>query len=390
MIGKTILPYSSGSAGTIIVGTGKYAVKFIDYDGTILKIHNVNAGESAIKPANPTLTNCTFNGWIGDYTNIQYATVIGASYNSAHTYLDLTINANHGLTPTLYLTKTNTTALNVYNDSTNALMATTSTAGTVAIPLTFASAGQYILRIEATANYSFSTYIFGINNLYQIYALKNVILGNRVTSIGLSAFSPCYSLQSVVIPNSVTSIGSSAFSACSALQSVVIPNSVTSIGLSAFSPCYSLQSVVIPNSVTSIGSQSFSGCSSLQSVVIPNSVTSIGVSAFSTCSSLQSVVIPNSVTSIGSSAFFACYSLQSVVIPNSVTSIGTQSFSGCTRFYEYIIQSTTPPSLTSINAFTGIPAYCKLYVPDAIVADTKAGTNWSFYSSQIYAISTRL
>ena len=38
-------------------------------------------------------------------------------------------------------------------------------------------------------------------------SIKNVIIGNSVTSIGSSAFDSCSSLKSVVIPDSVTSIG---------------------------------------------------------------------------------------------------------------------------------------------------------------------------------------
>ena len=59
--------------------------------------------------------------------------------------------------------------------------------------------------------------------------VKRIIIGNRVTTIGQTAFSGCSSLTSVTIPNSVTTIEQSAFSGCSSLTSVTIPNSVTTI-----------------------------------------------------------------------------------------------------------------------------------------------------------------
>ena len=90
--------------------------------------------------------------------------------------------------------------------------------------------------------------------------VKRIIIGNRVTSIGKSAFSYCGDLTSVTIPNSVTTIGNSAFSYCGDLTSVTIPNSVTTIGSEAFSDCHSLTSVTIPNSVTTIGGSAFSNC----------------------------------------------------------------------------------------------------------------------------------
>lgn len=44
--------------------------------------------------------------------------------------------------------------------------------------------------------------------------VKQVIIGNGVTTIGSFAFTNCSSLTSVTIPNGVTTIGSSAFYVC--------------------------------------------------------------------------------------------------------------------------------------------------------------------------------
>ena len=64
--------------------------------------------------------------------------------------------------------------------------------------------------------------------------IKQVIIGDGVTTIGYKAFYYCLSLKSVTIGNSVTEIGGSAFGICSSLTSVTIPNSVTTIGDGAF------------------------------------------------------------------------------------------------------------------------------------------------------------
>ena len=56
------------------------------------------------------------------------------------------------------------------------------------------------------------------------------------------------------------------------VKDLVIPNGVTSIGVGAFMGCSSLTSVTIPNSVTSIGHNAFYGCTSLTSNTIPDSV----------------------------------------------------------------------------------------------------------------------
>ena len=201
--------------------------------------------------------------------------------------------------------------------------------------------------------------------------LKEVTIGNSVTSIGDNAFFGCSGLTSITIPNSVTTIGNDAFYKCTGLTEVnildlsawckidfsdysenplyyakklklngteikdlVIPNDITQIKKYAFYGCDGLTSVTIPNSVTSIGDYGFYHCDGLTSVTIGNSVTSIGDYAFYICNRLTSVIIPNSTTSIGKWAFYGCKGLTSITIPNSVTSIGDYAFNGCWNLTE--------------------------------------------------------
>ena len=95
---------------------------------------------------------------------------------------------------------------------------------------------------------------------WRYFGVKQIIIGDSVTTIGEYAFIYCRSLTSVSISNSVTTIGWGAFIGCSSLTSVTIPNSVTTIGGNAFSNCRSLTSVTIPNSVTEIGNNTFGDC----------------------------------------------------------------------------------------------------------------------------------
>ena len=75
------------------------------------------------------------------------------------------------------------------------------------------------------------------------------INGQKITSLGKSAFRDCASLTSVEIGSGVTSIGEDVFHSCNSLTSVTIPNSVTSIGGGAFEYCRSLTSIEIPISI---------------------------------------------------------------------------------------------------------------------------------------------
>ena len=251
---------------------------------------------------------------------------------------------------------------------------------------------------------------------YNLTSLKNLVIGNSVTTIGNSAFSDCTGLTTVtwnarnvqdfqstggrpfsncknltefvfgeevehipdylcyklttlknlVIGNSVTSIGEWAFHRCTSLTEVTIPNSVTTIGGLAFYSCTGLQKVTIGNSVKSIGSNAFSSCTSLTAITIPNSVTSIESGTFFSCTGLTEVTIPNSVTSIGSRAFFSCTGLKKVTIGNSVKSIGNEAFPHCTS----LTAITIPNSVTSIESgtFSSCTSLTAITIPNSVTS----------------------
>ena len=124
-----------------------------------------------------------------------------------------------------------------------------------------------VLTITGTGEMNnYGTREYNRSPWYAAESVKQVIIGDGVTTIGSSAFSDCDSLTSVTIPNSVTTIGSSAFAGCSSLTSVTIGNSVTTIGHGAFYGCSSLTSVTIGNSVTEIGYYAFSGCKNVKQI----------------------------------------------------------------------------------------------------------------------------
>lgn len=167
--------------------------------------------------------------------------------------------------------------------------------------------------------------------------LTDVTIGNKITNIGSNAFYGCINLTRVIIEDigkwcniNFADSWSNPLSYANHLydkgnteiKNLIIPNTVTSIGIGAFSDCSGIVSIDIPNSVTNISASAFSGCSGLVSVIIPNSVITIENYAFSGCRNLVSVIIPNSVITINDYAFWGCSNMISVKIPYSVTSIG--------------------------------------------------------------------
>ena len=148
----------------------------------------------------------------------------------------------------------------------------------------------------------------------------------------------------------------------SSVKQLIIGDGVTTIGNSAFSGCDSLTSVTIPNSVKTIGKGAFYGCSSLTSITIPNGVTTIGTGAFYDCSSLASVTIGNHVTNIADDAFPRNSISKFIWLTNTPPS-GYSNVRGSIHYvpntsYRELFNTKVYPSLSSIFEVGGIK-----YVP---------------------------
>ena len=82
------------------VGSG-FRVRFIDYDGTILKTEYVDSGNNATPPELPTHANLTFKEWGNPYTNVTRNIDTGAFYQTTpgddSIYLDIYLDSITGL-----------------------------------------------------------------------------------------------------------------------------------------------------------------------------------------------------------------------------------------------------------------------------------------------------
>ena len=180
-----------------------------------------------------------------------------------------------------------------------------------------------------------------------------------VTAVGVNAFRTCSRLTRISFPEVIT-IGAAAFAGTS-MKSISFPKLKT-IGSNAFATVYSLRTVFIPE-VTDVGSWAFTIDNDLQSIEIPK-CTTISAGAFCSCSALTYASLPM-VSRLANNAFAHCVNLSTVVLGTSI--------------------STVCPLEHSI-AFQNVPNV-SIYVPDDLVSDYKAATNWTYYSSRIFGIS---
>ena len=212
--------------------------------------------------------------------------------------------------------------------------------------------------------------------------IKQVILPDGLTTIGIRAFTNCAHLKSINIPEGVISIGDFAFGQCMALPSINIPASVTSIGEYIFEGCDSLAAInvdeansvysskdgvlfdklqqtllqypvgrraleyTVPDGVITIGKSAFEHDTIIEHIYLPQTLQTINSRAFVWCKRLQEIDIPNSVTYMSDNLFGACMELRRVTLSTSITKIEEYTFNGCP--IESII---IPEGVTSIGTY---------------------------------------
>lgn len=227
----------------------------------------------------------------------------------------------------------------------------------------------------------------GANAFLNNTNIKEVYLGNAVTSIDSSAFKGCTELVSVVISDSVTSMGASVFEGCESLGDItlsagldVIPEkafygtglteieiseAVTTIGSEAFASCNKLKTVTLSDNLKTIGSSVFEGCIQLEEITLPDNIETISSSAFANCTRLKTITLPNTLETIGASAFAGCISLEEIALPDTLKIIENGAFFRCVSLTGINI----PNGVTTIQGYTfGESGLTSIVLHDGIIS----------------------
>ena len=196
--------------------------------------------------------------------------------------------------------------------------------------------------------------------------LREVIIGDKVHTIGAQAFQNCRKLSSVTLGKGVQTIGENAFYKCQVLREVINESNLTiSVGSDAHG-CVAQNAwdvrlagekskisydeqglvyynegsnkilisviledstdIVIPDDVTEIAKYACYAEDFLTGVVIGNGCTKVGSKAFGNCYNMRTLKLGNALTTIDDYAFYNNVALYSVVFGPSVKTVGEGAF----------------------------------------------------------------
>ena len=166
---------------------------------------------------------------------------------------------------------------------------------------------------------------------------------------------------------------------CKNLTDVYFPNLKTTNNTNGqFIGCLELVSVSLPNLIY-CGQTLFGGCNKLKNVHLP-SLVSTGNAVFQNCTELEEISLP-SLTAISPNTFLNCNKLRKV----DFTNLNTLSYNFSQSSLETIILRKN--ILIPLSYTVYINSTCTVYVPDELVDEYKAATNWKNHAGQIKGLS---
>ncbi len=168
--------------------------------------------------------------------------------------------------------------------------------------------------------------------------LEEVYLGANLVSIGDNAFANKQHLHTFILPKDaqLTKLGNNVFKGNIKLSNIsfngvletaqkdkALGEKLITIGASAFEGCEMLSALSLPATLEEVGARAFKNCTKFSTKVIPQSIKKLSAELFSGCTSLQEVTIQNEEIQIQEKAFAGCIGLKKIemymLVPPSIT-----------------------------------------------------------------------
>lgn len=396
-----------GSQYPIIEGEGEHEVRFVDYDGTLIKVQYVNDGSRAIAPDLPEHDRLTFMGWNRDFLNVKHDLDVGALYEptSGDTELFINLTEETGLTVTLniYRTVSSGTIRVYWGDGLSSTFATGT--GIKTLTHTYSSYGEYMIYMYSTVAYGLGTkkttdqFIKCNNEVSNYKALIKCFCSEKVTVLkqycflnntNLEEFTMIGTTQvegntfsdtkqkTIIIPNSAKQTGNRIATYCNQLEYLILPTNLTNIG-GPITTNTKVTKMIYPENYKKTSLTFIAYYDSYEYLWYAKSSTTYAISSsFATnCFQLRRVPIYDNLTGISSVSAFMNTSIEKISLPPSITTIANQTFNNCGNLKDIYIYATTPPTLGGTSVFTGINSLCKIHVPAESLSDYQSATNWS-------------
>lgn len=179
----------------------------------------------------------------------------------------------------------------------------------------------------------------------------------------------------------LTEIGTYMFYNCSKLTELNAPN-VAEIGAYAFQGS-KVKTIYFPK-LTQAVAKAFRNAKSIETLDLPN-CTDLENASLHSCTALKTVNFPK-VVELVRACMSGCTSLEYIDLP-VCTEIGTQAFYNCTSLKTIILRSEIVCVLAGTDAFYNCTSLENIYVPDDLVEEYQAATNWSAFINQIKPLS---
>lgn len=409
----TVTVEGAGSQYPIIEGTGKHEVRFIDFDGTVLKIQYVNDNENATPPELPEHELLTFIGWNNtSCLDVTRDEDVGASYTTTDgkTHIWHFVNEENGFTKQLVfkVTATGTGVVDWGDGETTNIISGT---GTKSYNHTYTE-GNYKITISHSGKFTLgantqSSSLFGdaLENPNINSGITKIYLGN--SCIGLSGYSLIHTanLEAISLGQANTFSSNAIIGAYKLKCFVVNPASRASISVpilecsdvtylplwddftaTGFIARYNnTEKIIYPktNAPTSGYGYSAQYNTSVRKIILPEVVTSISAYFCYYASSLEEMIFPEGITTIGNYATYQCRTIKKIVLPSTLTSLGNYAFTGCAYLIDIYVYAKTPPTLGGTGCFSQTNSYFKIHVPADSLEAYKTATNWSAQASKM-------